>query len=68
VGREKRRVFCAEFAQKTKVVRKGQAYKMPKTDIYGCPVGFALAGQPLTGSEQRTLSAKPQLGSQGLLP
>jgi hypothetical protein len=51
-----------------KVVRKGQAHKMPNTDFNGCSVGFAPAGQPLTDLEQQTLSAEPSLGSQGLLP
>ncbi len=51
-----------------KVARKGQAHKMPNTDFNGCPVGFMPAGQPITASEQQTLSAEPWLGSQGLLP
>jgi hypothetical protein len=51
-----------------KVVRKGQAHKMPNTECIGCPVGFILAGQPLTDPEQQTLSAELPLGGQGLLP
>jgi hypothetical protein len=41
---------------------------MPNIEFDGCPVGFAPAGQPLTDTEQQTLSAEPPLGSQGLLP
>jgi hypothetical protein len=40
---------------------------MPNTDFNGCPVGLAPAGQPITISEQQTLSAEPLPGSQGLL-
>jgi len=41
---------------------------MPNTDFNGCPVDLAPAGQSITASEQRTLSAELSLGSQGLLP
>jgi hypothetical protein len=51
-----------------KVVCKGQAHKMTNIEFYGCPVGFAPAGQPITDSEQQTLPAELLLGGQGLLP
>jgi hypothetical protein len=41
---------------------------MEITEFKGCPVGLLPAGQPLTDTEQQTLSAEPLLGSQGLLP
>ncbi len=61
-------VRSAGMLRMYKVVRKGQAHKMPYIGLIGCQDGHVPSWQPLTNSEQQTLSAETPLGSQGLLP